>query len=542
MNPRSSLLHLAASCLALASLAGCAWDPSRPVRSRRARGSRRRSPISTPGTPRRAASRLEDYLSTGACKDGIIGTPDLLKRRADGTFDLGLALFRIGEQFGRRFGEEEVDAGVTEAVRAQAPRADRVRASRRRRPSPRTTAVPGELRARAHYLSGNLAFLDGAYERRRDGVRPRPRPGAGRGRQRAIRSDATRHGTARSRSAASRTRRTPGPTRRRRETPAPTPRANPTGEVGRMLPETRAGPTAARPRAAMTAGRTPSRRRRPRPTRVPSLPGGRRPASAEHRRRRADARPARERAHAAAGGGQARGQEARARDGGQMSPARLGRAMLLIALAILWSPFARAQSAPQIQVQIDEDTVGVGDVVTVVMNATSAESMPGDPRVGSTPGFAVRGQSESPSQTHIIINGNRIGPLRADRRVDTPGAARRHVHRRPAQRRARGHALRRTGVQAPRRPGRSGAAASSAAFADAAEPLRVLAVRSVEGADARARQPRPDAVPAARAHHRPEARARSRRAAASTSCTRRSTRPARWSASRSPSASTSTST
>ena len=57
--------------------------------------------------------------------------------------------------------------------------------------------------------------------------------------------------------------------------------------------------------------------------------------------------------------------------------------------------------------QLDQDTVGVGDVVTVVMNATSADSMPGDPRVGSTPGFAVRGQSESPTQTHIIINGNR---------------------------------------------------------------------------------------------------------------------------------------
>jgi BatD DUF11 like domain len=80
---------------------------------------------------------------------------------------------------------------------------------------------------------------------------------------------------------------------------------------------------------------------------------------------------------------------------------------LLIALAVLWSSAARAQSAPQIRVELDQDTVGVGDVVTVVMSATSADTMPGDPRVGSTPGFTVRGQNESPSQTHISINGNR---------------------------------------------------------------------------------------------------------------------------------------
>jgi hypothetical protein len=80
---------------------------------------------------------------------------------------------------------------------------------------------------------------------------------------------------------------------------------------------------------------------------------------------------------------------------------------VLIALAVLWSPAASAQSAPQIRLELDQETVGVGDVVTVVMTATSADAMPGDPRVGSAPGFAVRGQNESPSQTHISINGNR---------------------------------------------------------------------------------------------------------------------------------------
>ncbi len=98
-----------------------------------------------------------------------------------------------------------------------------------------------------------------------------------------------------------------------------------------------------------------------------------------------------------------------------MNLARCGARLPLIALAVLWSSVAvvlwssvaAAQSAPQIQVQLDQDTVGVGDVVTVVMNATSADSMPDTPRLGSTPGFAVRGQNESPTQTHIIMNGNR---------------------------------------------------------------------------------------------------------------------------------------
>jgi hypothetical protein len=81
---------------------------------------------------------------------------------------------------------------------------------------------------------------------------------------------------------------------------------------------------------------------------------------------------------------------------------------VLIALALVWSWAAMAQSAPQIRVEVDQDTVGVGDVVTVVMSATSPDSMPGDPRMGSTSGFTLRGQNESPSQTHISINGNRM--------------------------------------------------------------------------------------------------------------------------------------
>lgn len=142
--------------------AACGWNPSRPF-DREAPSVREAIAELDGGDAGTAAGRLEDYLSTGACKDGIIGTPDLLKRRADGTFDLGLSLFRVGEQFGRRFGEEEDDAGVSEAARAK--RHAQIECARRVvQAIVDDESQPGELRARAHYLEGNLAFLDGAYE------------------------------------------------------------------------------------------------------------------------------------------------------------------------------------------------------------------------------------------------------------------------------------------------------------------------------------------------------------------------------------------
>jgi len=150
------------SLLAMTLLLGCGWNPSRPF-ERDAPAVNKAVADLNAGDAASAASRLEEYLSTGPCKDGSIGTPDEVKRRADGTFDLGLSLFRVGERYGRRFGEEEIDAGITEEARAQ--RHARVECARQLvdaiAEDERATI---ELRARALYLQGNLAFLDGAYE------------------------------------------------------------------------------------------------------------------------------------------------------------------------------------------------------------------------------------------------------------------------------------------------------------------------------------------------------------------------------------------
>jgi len=150
------------SALACAALAACGWDPSRPF-DREAPTVKEAIADLDGGDAGSAAGKLEDYLSTGQCKDGNIGAPDILKRRADGTFDLGLSLFRLGEQFGRRFGEEEIDAGVDEGTRAL--RHGQIECARRVVEAiADDPAVPLELRARARYLEGNLAFLDADYE------------------------------------------------------------------------------------------------------------------------------------------------------------------------------------------------------------------------------------------------------------------------------------------------------------------------------------------------------------------------------------------
>jgi hypothetical protein len=151
------------ACVACASTAACSgWTPSRPF-DREAPAVVEAIAALDGGDASTAAAKLEEYLSTGPCKDGSIGTPDLVRRRPDGTFDLGLALFKVGEQFGRRFGEEEVDAGVSEAARAQ--RHAQVTCARQIVQAVADDRdTPSELRARADYLDGNLAFLDGEYE------------------------------------------------------------------------------------------------------------------------------------------------------------------------------------------------------------------------------------------------------------------------------------------------------------------------------------------------------------------------------------------
>ena len=65
---------------------------------------RRHAPELRRATPARALApratiqgARTQYLETGACEAGVIGTPERLARLPDAAFDLGLALFEVSD-------------------------------------------------------------------------------------------------------------------------------------------------------------------------------------------------------------------------------------------------------------------------------------------------------------------------------------------------------------------------------------------------------------------------------------------------------------
>ncbi len=154
-----ALASLGVSSLLLA----CSWDPSKPF-ERDAPAVREALRHYEAGASDAAAMLLQDYLTTGPCSEGNIGTPPRVRERPNGSFDLGLALFSIAESFGRRFGEEEVDAGDGSAHGA-GPRGGMVDCALRiTRAVAEDRSQPPHLRARARFLEGNLLFLTAAYK------------------------------------------------------------------------------------------------------------------------------------------------------------------------------------------------------------------------------------------------------------------------------------------------------------------------------------------------------------------------------------------
>ncbi len=155
--------------LSLAAIAGgllvaaCGWDPTRPF-EREAPQVNEALRWYDAGEAGPAAELLQDYLTTGACSEGNIGTPLRVRERPNGTFDLGLALFKIAEQYGHRFGDEENDAGFLDPNLAGMRAAQVECALRLVRAIAEDPAQSVSLRARARYLEGNLLFLTAAYK------------------------------------------------------------------------------------------------------------------------------------------------------------------------------------------------------------------------------------------------------------------------------------------------------------------------------------------------------------------------------------------
>jgi hypothetical protein len=153
-----------AIALSSAFIVACGWDPSRPF-ERESPQVREAIGHLDGGDAKTAGDLLEDYLVTGACKEGNIGTPTRVRERSNGSFDLGLALFQMAEKFGRRFGEEEVDAGDHGDPALRNQRSEQVDCALKLvRAVGTDPSQPVDLRARARYLEGNLLFLNAAYE------------------------------------------------------------------------------------------------------------------------------------------------------------------------------------------------------------------------------------------------------------------------------------------------------------------------------------------------------------------------------------------
>jgi len=160
-SPFFRRLSLAALAGSLAVVAACGWDPTRPF-EREAPQVNEALRHYDAGDAGSAATVLQDYLATGACQDGNIGTPLRLRERPSGSFDLGLALFKIAEAYGGRFGEEEDAGGLDPNLKGQ--RSGQVECALRVvRAVADDPAQPLPLRARARYLEGNLLFLTAAY-------------------------------------------------------------------------------------------------------------------------------------------------------------------------------------------------------------------------------------------------------------------------------------------------------------------------------------------------------------------------------------------
>ena len=113
-----------------------------------------------------ARQTLSAYLGTGACTDeGSLALSERVRLRADGSFDLGLALFQIAESYGGPFGEEDVPATDGKEPEIDPKRKASIECGRILALAIASDPdVSPELRARASYLAGNLEFLGKNYE------------------------------------------------------------------------------------------------------------------------------------------------------------------------------------------------------------------------------------------------------------------------------------------------------------------------------------------------------------------------------------------
>jgi hypothetical protein len=133
------------------------------------------------GDPTTASDVLQKYLSTGECTGDKFGTPDTVRTYTNASFDLGLALFRVAEHFGARFG----DAGTRRSAGAgRARKSAAADPAGIRRPGCTPLRGRGLRASRGPYRRGRRLGLDrsegeGGVPDGKSGVSPRQLQGRG---------------------------------------------------------------------------------------------------------------------------------------------------------------------------------------------------------------------------------------------------------------------------------------------------------------------------------------------------------------------------
>ena len=155
-----------AAGLCLGWLAACGWDPRKPFERLSPEVDRAIAELDG-GQPEAANARLSDYLTASKCDGGGILVPGAADA-SSASFDLGLSLFELAERFGRRFGDAVMsrDGGPSQEEKQLALlRGDQVECARAVLESILSRGdLSPEFEARARYLRGNLAFLDGRWD------------------------------------------------------------------------------------------------------------------------------------------------------------------------------------------------------------------------------------------------------------------------------------------------------------------------------------------------------------------------------------------
>jgi Ca-activated chloride channel homolog len=110
-----------------------------------------------------AEEKLTKYLGIAPCENGNIAASSALAEKAQASFDLGLALFRVAERFGGRFDADPARAAEDAALLARRGEEVSCALSVVQQVALRP-ALPIDLRAEAHYLLGNLEFARREYK------------------------------------------------------------------------------------------------------------------------------------------------------------------------------------------------------------------------------------------------------------------------------------------------------------------------------------------------------------------------------------------